>query len=84
MREALAGPIPPQAGRRLEAPEFESNLSRAEFEAIVSRIVEYVHAGDAFARTFADPEDDRQARQVLESRLAALRASGVLAVDLEI
>ena len=48
VREALAGPIPSQAGRRLEAPEFESNLSRDEFEAIVSRIVDYVHAGDAF------------------------------------
>ncbi len=27
---------------------FESNMTRNEFEATVSRIVEYVHAGDAF------------------------------------
>ena len=27
---------------------FVSNLTREEFEANVSRIVEYVHAGDAF------------------------------------
>ena len=35
-------------GRAAEAPEFESNLTREEFEANVARIVEYVHAGDAF------------------------------------
>jgi anthranilate synthase component 1 len=29
-------------------PEFESNMSREQFEAMVSRIVEYVFAGDAF------------------------------------
>jgi anthranilate synthase component 1 len=29
-------------------PEFQSNMTRADFEANVSRIVEYVHAGDAF------------------------------------
>jgi anthranilate synthase component 1 len=29
-------------------PEFESNMPRERFEAIVARIVEYVHAGDAF------------------------------------
>src|SRR3712207_6140665 len=29
-------------------PEFESNMPRAEFERMVERIVEYVHAGDAF------------------------------------
>jgi anthranilate synthase component 1 len=29
-------------------PEFRSNMERAEFEAMVARIVEYVHAGDAF------------------------------------
>lgn len=29
--------------------------------------------GDAFARTFADPEDEANARRVLEARLAALR-----------
>src|SRR5262249_53167317 len=29
-------------------PRFTSNMEREEFEAAVSRIVEYVHAGDAF------------------------------------
>ena len=48
VRQALAGPIPESEGRVLEAPGFESNMSRAQFEGIVGRIVEYVHAGDAF------------------------------------
>ena len=50
VRERLAGPLPAtpaQDGERPE-PHFESNLERAEFEAMVARIVEYVHAGDAF------------------------------------
>ena len=29
-------------------PEFESNMAREDFEGVVARIVEYVHAGDAF------------------------------------
>ena len=29
-------------------PRFESNMSRETFEAMVTRIVEYIHAGDAF------------------------------------
>ena len=29
-------------------PEFEPNMPRERFEAMVARIVEYVHAGDAF------------------------------------
>jgi anthranilate synthase component 1 len=29
-------------------PEFQSNMPREAFEAMVARIVEYVHAGDAF------------------------------------
>ena len=29
-------------------PEFTSNMEREQFEGMVSRIVEYVHAGDAF------------------------------------
>ena len=29
-------------------PEFRSNVSRERFEAMVSRIVEYIYAGDAF------------------------------------
>ena len=31
-----------------EPPTFTSNMEREEFEAAVERIVEYVHAGDAF------------------------------------
>jgi anthranilate synthase component 1 len=48
-REALAGPVPrgePQPAR--EVPAFESNMSQAQFEAIVRRVVEYIYAGDAF------------------------------------
>ena len=30
------------------APEFSSNMSREQFEANVRRIIEYIHAGDAF------------------------------------
>src|SRR5262249_3818890 len=29
-------------------PEFASNMTREQFEANVQRIIEYVHAGDAF------------------------------------
>ena len=56
-RSALRQPIPRPAGdpvgpgREAEEPTgvvFESNLRREEFERNVSRIVEYVHAGDAF------------------------------------
>ena len=32
----------------IEAPTFESNLTREQFEANVTRIVEYIHAGDAY------------------------------------
>ncbi len=50
VRERLAGPVPRPAavadGRRM--PAFTSNMARADFEATVARIVEYVHAGDAF------------------------------------
>jgi anthranilate synthase component I len=31
-----------------EMPSFQSNMERAEFEGMVARIVEYIHAGDAF------------------------------------
>jgi len=49
MRERLRGPVPPAEGAGVvEAPRFASNMEREEFEAAVSRIVEYVHAGDAF------------------------------------
>jgi len=49
VRERLAGPLPrpaPQPER--PEPVFEPNMSREAFEAMVARIVEYVHAGDAF------------------------------------
>jgi anthranilate synthase component 1 len=53
VRERLAGPLPRPAqrvgrGQTREEPTFEPNVSRPEFEAMVARIVEYVHAGDAF------------------------------------
>lgn len=51
VRRRLAGPVPrphppPAAARAM--PDFRSNLERSEFEAMVARIVRYVHAGDAF------------------------------------
>jgi anthranilate synthase component I len=50
IRELLAGPLPrPQPaapGRRV--PELTSNMSRERFETMVSRIIEYIYAGDAF------------------------------------
>ncbi|HEX5592681.1 MAG TPA: anthranilate synthase component I [Solirubrobacterales bacterium] len=49
MRERLRGAVPvPEHPKIAAAPRFESNMSREEFEAAVARIVEYVHAGDAF------------------------------------
>jgi anthranilate synthase component I len=48
-RAALRGPVPAIEPRGPADPvEFVSNLSREQFEANVARIVEYVHAGDAF------------------------------------
>jgi anthranilate synthase component I len=49
VRACLAGPVPsgPEVGTR-EVPTFESNMTRESFEAMVERIVEYIHAGDAF------------------------------------
>jgi anthranilate synthase component 1 len=51
VRWRLAGPVPrpsrpPSPDRRM--PSFESNMPRERFEAMVARIVEYIHAGDAF------------------------------------
>ena len=37
-----------RAAREREMPSFQSNMERAEFEAMVARIVEYIQAGDAF------------------------------------
>jgi anthranilate synthase component I len=49
VREALTGPVPREHARApREMPEFESNMPREDFEAMVERIVRYIHAGDAF------------------------------------
>ncbi len=49
VRSLLRGPVPSfERAAPIEPPEFESNMGRAEFEAAVARIVDYVHAGDAF------------------------------------
>ena len=49
VRERLRGAVPsPERPTVSEPPRFTSNMEREEFEAAVSRIVEYVHAGDAF------------------------------------
>ncbi len=49
MRERLRGAVPaPERPAVAEPPRFASNMERKDFEAAVSRIVEYVHAGDAF------------------------------------
>jgi anthranilate synthase component I len=49
MRERLREPVPIVDGST-QSPDvrFESNMSREQFEATVSRIIEYVYAGDAF------------------------------------
>jgi anthranilate synthase component 1 len=49
-RELLRGPVPEPAGRveRRAKPEFRSNMTQAQFEANVERIIEYIRAGDAF------------------------------------
>jgi anthranilate synthase component 1 len=51
VRWRLAGPVPrparPPVGER-PAPEFGSNMAPERFEAMVARIVEYIHAGDAY------------------------------------
>jgi anthranilate synthase component 1 len=49
VRDRLAGPLPrPEPHDARPEPAFESNMPREAFEAMVARIVEYVHAGDAF------------------------------------
>jgi anthranilate synthase component I len=45
----LSGPVPAVEPTPSRArPTFSSNMSREQFEAMVTRIIEYVHAGDAF------------------------------------
>ncbi|MDX6600596.1 MAG: anthranilate synthase component [Gaiellales bacterium] len=49
MRERLRGAVPvPDRPSVVEPPQFVSNIEREGFEASVERIVEYIHAGDAF------------------------------------
>ena len=49
VRTALARAVPaPVPHEPREVEEFDSNMTREQFEANVSRTVEYVHAGDAF------------------------------------
>lgn len=49
VRERMRGPVPIVEGTAsIEAPAFESNVTREQFEATVARIVEYIYAGDAF------------------------------------
>jgi anthranilate synthase component I len=51
VRWRLDGPVPrppqPPGGERT-APEFRSNMSRDAFEGMVTRIIEYIYAGDVF------------------------------------
>jgi anthranilate synthase component I len=47
-RDLLDGPVPDLSGKTKTVPTFESNMAREQFEAMVARIIEYVHAGDAF------------------------------------
>jgi anthranilate synthase component 1 len=48
--EALRGPLPHIEARAaaFDASAFESNMTREQFESTVTRIIEYIHAGDAF------------------------------------
>jgi anthranilate synthase component 1 len=49
LRDRLRGPVPrPTVGGDSHATEFTSNMTREQFESNVRRIVEYIHAGDAF------------------------------------
>jgi anthranilate synthase component I len=50
VRRRLAGPVPRPAERPgpRAMPEFTPNMPREAFEAMVTRIIKYVHAGDAF------------------------------------
>ncbi len=51
IRWRLSGPVPragtPPAPHRSQ-PQFRSNMSRVGFESNVARIIEYIHAGDAY------------------------------------
>ena len=45
---ALPVPLPPVPAAGVPAPEPSSNFTRADFEAVVQRIQEYIAAGDVF------------------------------------
>jgi anthranilate synthase component 1 len=49
VRRRLRGPVPaPEGSQVAEPPRFDSNMTREQFEGAVERIIEYIHAGDAF------------------------------------
>jgi anthranilate synthase component I len=49
VRERLREPVPAvEATAKPDTVTFESNMTQEQFEGTVSRIIEYVHAGDAF------------------------------------
>ncbi len=49
VRTRLAGPLPAlETHAPRPEPVFESNMPREVFEANVARIIEYIHAGDAY------------------------------------
>jgi anthranilate synthase component 1 len=52
VRWKLSGPVPrperPPSRDRDRAVDFRSNMPREQFEGMVERIVEYIHAGDAY------------------------------------
>jgi anthranilate synthase component 1 len=53
VRRRLAGPLPTAPERAAggpprAVPRFESNMPREQFEGMVARIIEYIHAGDAY------------------------------------
>src|SRR5215213_4014648 len=48
VKERLAGPLPPLPGRPGTEPAFAPNIPREAFEAMVARIIDYIHAGDAY------------------------------------
>jgi anthranilate synthase component I len=49
VRRRLTGPVPrATASGPRSMPSFEPNMERERFEAMVARIIRYVHAGDAF------------------------------------
>jgi anthranilate synthase component I len=48
VKERLAGPVPQIGTGRQEPPEFFSNLGPDGYAAAVERVIEYIHAGDAY------------------------------------